>query len=95
LSLLFGQQIANLFTTDNGPTRAFPGAVGGSGPGTTVFGGGGGRIFAGSIGGIHVAVSPEVLIIAFASAIILAVAASVIPVWYIARVRPAEVLRNE
>jgi ABC-type antimicrobial peptide transport system permease subunit len=60
-----------------------------------VFGGGGGRIFAGSIGGIHVAVSPEVLIIAFASAIILAVAASVIPVLYIARVRPAEVLRNE
>jgi len=95
LSLLFGQQIANLFTSNNGPTRAFPGAVGGSGRGTTVFGGGGGRIFAGSIGGIHVAVSPEVLIIAFASAIILAVAASVIPVWYIARVRPAEVLRNE
>ena len=95
LSLLFGQQIANLFTIDNGLIRAFPGAVGGSGPGTTVFGGGGGRIFAGSIGGIHVAVSPEVLIIAFASAIILAVAASVIPVLYIARVRPAEVLRNE
>ena len=95
LSLLFGQQIANLFTSNNGPTRAFPGAVGGSGRGATVFGGGGGRIFAGSIGGIHVAVSPEVLIIAFASAIILAVAASVIPVLYIARVRPAEVLRNE
>ena len=37
----------------------------------------------------------EVVIIAFASAIILAIAASVIPVWYIARVRPAEVLRNE
>ena len=51
-----------------------------------MFGGGGGRIFVGNIGGIHVAVSPEVVIIAFASAIILAIAASVIPVWYIARV---------
>jgi putative ABC transport system permease protein len=95
LSLLFGQQIANLFTSNNGPTRTVTGAGGFGGRGTAVFGGGGGRIFAGSIGGIHVAISPEVVIIAFASAIILAIAASVIPVWYIARVRPAEVLRNE
>jgi putative ABC transport system permease protein len=96
LSLLFGQQIANLFTSsNNGPTRTFTGSGGFTGGGTAVFGGGGGRIFAGNIGGIHVAVSPEVVIIAFASAIILAIAASVIPVWYIARVRPAEVLRNE
>ena len=95
LSLLFGQQIANLFTSNNGPTRTVTSAGGFGGRGTAVFGGGGGRIFAGSIGGIHVAVSPEVVIIAFASAIILAIAASVIPVWYIARVRPAEVLRNE
>ena len=49
----------------------------------------------GNIGGIHVAVSPEVILIAFVTAIVLAIAASVIPVWYIARVRPAEVLRNE
>jgi putative ABC transport system permease protein len=95
LSLLFGQQIANLFTSNNGPTRTVTSAGGFGGRGTAVFGSGGGRIFAGSIGGIHVAVSPEVVIIAFASAIILAIAASVIPVWYIARVRPAEVLRNE
>ncbi|MGA7728001.1 MAG: ABC transporter permease [Dehalococcoidales bacterium] len=96
LSLLFGQQIANLFTSSNsGTTRTFAGGSGFTGRGTAVFGGGGGRIFAGSIGGIHVAVSPEVVIIAFVSAIILAIAASVIPVWYIARVRPAEVLRNE
>jgi putative ABC transport system permease protein len=96
LSLLFGQQIANLFTSNNsGPTRTVTGAGGFGGRGTAVFGAGGGRIFAGSIGGIHVAVSPEVVIIAFVSAIILAIAASVIPVWYIARVRPAEVLRNE
>jgi putative ABC transport system permease protein len=95
LSLLFGQQIANLFTSSGGSTRTVTGAGGLARGGTAVFGGGGGRIFAGSIGGIHVAVSPEVVIIAFASAIILAIAASVIPVWYIARVRPAEVLRNE
>jgi putative ABC transport system permease protein len=95
LSLLFGQQIANLFTNSGGATRTVAGPGGFTGRGTAVFGGGGGRIFAGSIGGIHVAISPEVVIIAFASAIILAVAASVIPVWYIARVRPAEVLRNE
>ena len=95
LSLLFGQQIANLFTSSGGSTRTVTGAGGLARGGTAVFGSGGGRIFAGSIGGIHVAVSPEVVIIAFASAIILAIAASVIPVWYIARVRPAEVLRNE
>ena len=95
LSLLFGQQIANLFTSNSGSTRTVTGAGGFTGRGTAVFGGSGGRIFAGSIGGIHVAVSPEVVIIAFVSAIILAIAASVIPVWYIARVRPAEVLRNE
>jgi putative ABC transport system permease protein len=96
LSLLFGQPIANLFTSSGGSTRTVTGAGGFTGRGTAVFGGGGGgRIFAGSIGGIHVAVSPEVVIIAFASAIILAIAASVIPVLYIARVRPAEVLRNE
>jgi putative ABC transport system permease protein len=95
LSLLFGQQIANLFTSSSGSTSTVTGAGGFAGRGTAVFGGGGGRIFAGSIGGIHVAVSPEVVIIAFVSAIILAIAASVIPVWYIARVRPAEVLRNE
>ncbi len=94
LSLLFGQQIANLFTSSSS-TRTVTGAGGFTGGGTAVFGGGGGRIFAGSIGGIHVAISPEVVIIAFVSAIILAIAASVIPVWYIARVRPAEVLRNE
>ena len=94
LSLLFGQQIANLFNgSSSTPTVTGTGRPAGSG--TAVFGGGGGRIFAGSIGGIHVAISPEVVIIAFVAAIILAIAASVIPVWYIARVRPAEVLRNE
>jgi len=88
LSILLGQQVANLFNSGN--------TAGGFGGGrAAMFGAGGGRIVRGTIGGIHVAVSPEVLLIAFVSAVVLAIAASIIPVWYIARVRPAEVLRNE
>jgi putative ABC transport system permease protein len=49
----------------------------------------------GTIGGIHVAVSPEVFLYALGIAAALAIVASVLPAWYIARVRPAEVLRNE
>jgi putative ABC transport system permease protein len=91
LSILLGQQVANLYSNGGNTPQGFAG-----GPGRgAFFGGGGGRIVTGSIGGIHVAVSPEVLLIAFGTAIILAVAASIIPVLYIARVRPAEVLRNE
>ena len=89
ISLLMGQQVANLF---NGSRNTAAGFGGGR---TGVFGGGGGRIFSGTIGGIHVAVSPEVLLIAFVTAVVLAIVASIVPVWYIARVRPAEVLRNE
>ena len=93
LSVLLGQQVANLFNGSSN-TAGIPGGFGGGGRGA-VFGGGGGRIFSGSIGGIHVAVSPEVLLIAFVTAVVLAIVASIVPVWYIARVRPAEVLRNE
>jgi putative ABC transport system permease protein len=60
-----------------------------------VNGNGIGGIVGGTIGGIHVAVSPDVILIAFGTAVILAIIASMIPVWYIARVRPADVLRNE
>jgi len=49
----------------------------------------------GSIGGLHVAVSPTVFLYALAIAAALAIVASVLPAWYIGRVRPAEVLRNE
>ena len=48
-----------------------------------------------SIAGLDVAVSPEVFLYALAIAVVLAIAASVIPSWYIARVKPAEVLRYE
>ena len=40
-------------------------------------------------------VSPVVLLIALGAGVGLALIASIVPVWYIARVRPAEVLRNE
>ncbi|MBN2099014.1 MAG: FtsX-like permease family protein, partial [Dehalococcoidia bacterium] len=62
------------------------------------FGGGRGGMFAevgGSIGGLDVAVSPTVFLYALAIAAGLAILASVLPAWYISRVRPAEVLRNE
>jgi len=67
--------------------------ISGGGPG-----GGPGGIFAdvgGRIGGLEVAVSPTVFLYALAIAAALAIVASVLPAWYIARVRPAEVLRNE
>jgi putative ABC transport system permease protein len=60
--------------------------------------GGPGAMFSqvgGSIGGLDVAVSPTVFLYALAIAAALAIVASVLPAWFIARVRPAEVLRNE
>ena len=71
---------------------------GGGGPGGRFPGGGPGGIFGdvgGSIGSVHVAVSPTVFLYALAIAAALAIVASVLPAWYIGRVRPAEVLRNE
>jgi putative ABC transport system permease protein len=70
----------------------------GAGPGGRFPGGGPGGIFGdvgGSIGSVHVAVSPTVFLYALAIAAALAIVASVLPAWYIGRVRPAEVLRNE
>jgi ABC-type lipoprotein release transport system permease subunit len=42
-----------------------------------------------------VAVSPEVFLYALAIAVGLALVATIVPVWYVGRVRPAEVLRHE
>ena len=53
-------------------------------------------LFAQNINGVREAsISPAVFSVAIAVTIILALMASLLPVWYIARVRPAEVLRNE
>ena len=86
------QKVANLMngTSSTGSATGFPGGSSG--------GGGMGRMFSevgGRIGGLHVAVSPTVFLYALLIAAALAIVASVLPAWYIARVRPAEVLRNE
>ena len=65
---------------------------------STSSGGPGGGMFSrvgGTVAGLHVAVSPMVFLYALAIAAALAILASVLPAWYISRVRPAEVLRNE
>jgi putative ABC transport system permease protein len=46
-------------------------------------------------GDIAAIISPETFLVATVVAVTLALVASVIPVWYIGRVKPAEVLRNE
>jgi putative ABC transport system permease protein len=67
---------------------------------------GGGRFFAvagnaatnganGLLGSVNVAVSPQIFLYALAIAIGLALVATIVPVWYVGRVRPAEVLRHE
>ena len=98
ISILLGQQVANLLlskpNTSILPVTGVGVPIGGSGP-VIINGGGINNIVGGTIGGIHVAISPVVVLIAFGTAVILAIIASTIPVWYIARVRPADVLRNE
>ena len=73
--------------------------------GLPLAGRGGGRFFAaagnaagganGLLGSVNVAVSPEVFLYALAIAVGLALVATIVPVWYVGRVRPAEVLRHE
>jgi len=81
------QKVANLMVGGNST---------GSGAGGTLIEGSASSVtVGGSIGGLHVAVSPTVFLYALAIAAALAIVASVLPAWYIGRVRPAEVLRNE
>jgi putative ABC transport system permease protein len=67
-------------------TPAGRGAIGGGPPGLLV---------GGNLGDFQFAVSPTLFLYALIAAAGLAILASVLPAWYIARVRPAEVLRNE
>ena len=78
------QKVANMITGSS-TSSAGPG-----GPGGGMF-----SQVGGTVAGLHVAVSPMVFLYALAIAAALAILASVLPAWYIARVRPAEVLRNE
>ena len=59
------------------------------------FGGGGFQAAGGFLGDVDVAVSPEIFLYAIGIGLLLAVLASVIPAWYVGRVKPAEVLRYE
>lgn len=57
--------------------------------------GGGFQAAGGFLGNVDVAVSPEIFLFAIGIGLLLAVLASVIPAWYVSRVKPAEVLRYE
>jgi putative ABC transport system permease protein len=96
------QTVANGLVSDpSTPTFGGRGGPGGAAAGVA----GGGRFFAvagdaagganGLLGSVNVAVSPEVFLYALAIAIGLALVATIVPVWYVGRVRPAEVLRHE
>jgi len=70
--------------------------ISGSSTSTGVVGRGGfGGGLVSRVAGVNVAVSPEVFLYALGIAIALAVVASILPAWYISRVKPAEVLRYE
>lgn len=93
------QSVANGLVSDSaapvGPGRF---TVTGPGPGPgAVAGGAAVRIggAGGFLGDVDVAVSPEVFLYALGIAVALAVVASIVPAWYVARVKPAEVLRYE
>jgi putative ABC transport system permease protein len=64
-------------------------------PGVKAIGIGGPEGAGGLLGDIDVAVSPELFLYALGIAIGLAIVASTVPAWYVARVKPAEVLRHE
>lgn len=89
------QAVANGLVSDSA-APAGPGNFAGPGPGVgfrraavQLEGAGG------FLGDVDVVVSPEVFLYALGIAIGLAVVASIVPAWYVARVKPAEVLRYE
>lgn len=89
------QTVANGLVSDSA-APAGPGNFAGPGPGVgfrraaaQLEGAGG------FLGDVDVVVSPEVFLYALGIAIGLAVVASIVPAWYVARVKPAEVLRYE
>ncbi|MFC2022721.1 ABC transporter permease [Chloroflexota bacterium] len=85
------QKVADMLVT----SPASPLGPGGMrGPGGLVTRGAFGGGFT-SFAGIDIAVSPEIFLYALGMAIALAVVASIFPSWYISRVKPVEVLRNE
>jgi putative ABC transport system permease protein len=91
------QSVANGLVSDS-TTPAGPGRFTVTGPGPGAVAGGAVERIGGAggfLGNVDVAVSPEVFLYALAIAVGLAIIASVIPAWYVGRVKPAEVLRYE
>ncbi len=91
LLLVLGQPLASIFSI-----------VSSGGGGRGGFGGGGGFVrFGGGFGGggrfgnpLNSPLTPESLLILLALGVALAVLASVIPAWYVARLKPARALRQ-
>lgn len=94
MSLPLAQTVADMLVSSTGTTAGafggggFPGGDGGF-LGRGFFGGGS------TVVGVDVAISSGVFIIALGMAVALTVIASVFPSWYVARIKPAEVLRSE
>jgi len=102
LLVVGGGAIANAFaiapstpsvTSPSGPPVT---TTGGPSPGGTAIGGifQGGPSPAVSVGPLSIALTPQTLLLLLGSSIVLAVLASIIPAWSVARIKPAEVLRT-
>lgn len=91
LLLVLGQPIASIFSLVS------RGTTGGRGTGGFT-GGGGAGFFAGGAGRfgnpLTTSLTPESLLILFLMGVALAVLASVVPAWFVARLKPARVLRQ-
>lgn len=72
-------------------------ATGGGGGGMGRFAGGGGLLRAGgaSIRNINAIIGWDIILYGLVAAIVIAIVGSAIPAWFIAKVRPAEVMRAE
>ena len=93
LLLAFEQPIASIFSivsSGAGGRRGGGGFAGGGGTGFIRFGAGGGRFG----NPLTATLTPESLLILLLLGVVLAVLASVIPAWFVARLKPARVLRQ-
>jgi len=94
LLLAFEQPIASIFSIVSSGVGGRGGAggrgFGGGGGGFIRFGGGGGRFG----NPLNASLTPESLLILLLLGVVLAVLASVIPAWFVARLKPARVLRQ-
>ncbi|CAA9572836.1 MAG: hypothetical protein AVDCRST_MAG88-2514 [uncultured Thermomicrobiales bacterium] len=88
---LAGGAVARWFAPSG--TRGGPGAIAGpDGPVAIEFGGPG--ALAGGANPLNAGLTPQTLLLVLGLGVALAVLASAIPAWHVARVRPAEVLRQ-